>query len=110
MTFFKIKDKLSTNAIEMCEHFNEFFINVWPTLSENIPLQDSGASDFIEKLEHTLYLFPIDIQEMETIIKNLNNSSAGWDDVSLMDKLISALKEGRFVLGLFFISRKHSIP
>ena len=79
---FKIKDKLSTNAIEMCEHFNEFFINVGPTLSKNIPLQDSGASDFIERLEHTLYLFPTDIQEMETIIKNLNNSSAGWDDIS----------------------------
>ena len=47
---FKIKNKLSTNAIEICEHFNEFFINVGPTLSKNIPLQDSGSSDFIERL------------------------------------------------------------
>ena len=79
---FKTKDKLSTNAIEICEHFNEFFINVGPTLSKNIPLQDSGASDLIERLEHTLHIFPTDIQEMETIIKNLNNSSHGWDDIS----------------------------
>ena len=79
---FWIKDKLSTNAIEIYEHFNEFFINVGPTLSKNIPLQDFSASDFIERLEHTLYLFPSDIQEMETIIKNSNNSSAGWDDIS----------------------------
>ena len=79
---FKIKDTLSTNAIEICAHFNKFSINVGPTLSKNIPLQDSGASNFIERLEHTLYLFPTNIQEMETIIKNLNNSSAGWDDIS----------------------------
>ena len=79
---FKIKDKLSTNAIEICGHFNEFCITVGPTLSKNIPQQDSGASDFIERLEHALYLFPSDIQETETIIKNLNNSSAGWDDIS----------------------------
>ena len=79
---FKIKDTLSTNAIEICAHFNIFSINVGPTLSKNIPLQDSGASNFMERLEHTLYLFPTNIQEMETIIKNLNNSSAGWDDIS----------------------------
>ena len=29
---FRIKDKLSTYAIDLCEHFNEFFINVGPTL------------------------------------------------------------------------------
>ena len=79
---FKIKDKLSTNAIEICEHFNEFFINVGPTLSKNISLQDSGAYDLIERLEHTLYLFPTDIQELGTMIKNLNNSSARWNDIS----------------------------
>ena len=55
---FKIKDRLSTNAIEICEHFHEFLINVGPTLSKNIPLQDFSASDLIERLEHTLYLFP----------------------------------------------------
>ena len=49
-TFFKIKDKLSTTAIESCEHFNDFFINVGPTPSKNIPLLDSGASAFIESL------------------------------------------------------------
>ena len=79
---FKIKYKLSTNAVEICEHFNEFFINVGPTLSKNIPPQDCNASDFIERLDHTLYLFPTDAQELETIIKCLNNSSAGWDDIS----------------------------
>ena len=79
---FRIKDKLSTNAVEICEHFNEFFINVGPALSKNIPPQDCNASDFIERLDHTLYLFPTDAQELETIIKCLNNSSAGWDDIS----------------------------
>ena len=67
---FRIKDILSTNAVEICEHFNEFFINVGPTLSKNIPPQDCSASDFI------------DAQELETIIKCLNNSSAGWDGIS----------------------------
>ena len=33
-----MKYKLSTDAIEICENFNEFFINVGPTLSKNIPL------------------------------------------------------------------------
>ena len=79
---FRIKDKLSTNAVEICEHFNELFINVGPTLSKNNPQQDCNASDFIERLDHTLYLFPTDAQELETIIKCLNNSSAGWDDIS----------------------------
>ena len=82
---FRIKDKLSTNAVEICKHFNEFFINVGPTLSKNIPPQDCNASDFIERLDHALYLFPTDAQELETIIKCLNNSSAGWDDISPSD-------------------------
>ena len=46
----KIKDKLSVNAIEIFEYFIEFFINVGPSLSKNIPLQESDASDFIERL------------------------------------------------------------
>ena len=62
---FKIEDKFSTNAIEMCEHFDKLFLNVLPTLTRNIPLQDSDASDFIERLEHTLY-FATDIQIIES--------------------------------------------
>ena len=79
---FRIKYKLSTNAIEICLHFNEFFINVGPTLSENILPKDSNASDFIERLCHALYPFPSDAQELQTIVKCLNNSSAGWDKIS----------------------------
>ena len=65
---FRIKDKLSTNVVEICEHFSELFINVGPTLSKTIPQQDCNATDFIERLDHALYLFPTDAQELETII------------------------------------------
>ena len=54
----------------MCEDFNEFFINVGPTLNKNIHPQATNASDFIERLKFTLYF---DI--------HINNSSAGWDDI-----------------------------
>ena len=53
----------------MCEDFNEFSSNIGPTLNKNIHLQASNASDFIERLEYTLY-FDISI-----------NNSSGWDDI-----------------------------
>ena len=60
---FRIKDKLSTNALQICEHFNVLLTNVGPTLSKNIPPpQDCNASDFIERLGHTLDLFHTDAQ------------------------------------------------
>ena len=48
---------------------------VGPTLSKNIAPQDCNASDFIKRLDHTLCLFPDDAQEIEPIIRCLNNSS-----------------------------------
>ena len=50
---FRIEEKLSTNTVEIGEHFNKLSFNVGPTLSKNIPQQDCNASDFIERLDHT---------------------------------------------------------
>ena len=82
MTHSELKTSFLLMLLKYVNISMDFFINVGPTLSKNIPPQDSNASDFIVRLDHTLYLFPTDAQELETIIKCLNNSSAGWDDIS----------------------------
>ena len=67
------------NSADIAEQFNTFFTNVGPRLKENIrhvPLPE------MNEVNHSMYLKPINIDEVREIIENLDKVSSGDDDIS----------------------------
>ena len=72
---FKFGDKIITNSPQICEKFNDFFINIGPNLSKDIPCQNKRAVDYVEKMPESIFLNPVDDNEVEAF-------SPVWDAIS----------------------------
>ena len=79
---FKFGDEIITNSQQICEKFNDFFINIGPNLNKDIPCQNKLAVDYVEKIPESIFLNPVDENEVEAMINNLKESSPGWDAIS----------------------------
>ena len=79
---FKFGDEIITNSQQICEKCNDFFINIGPNLSKDIPCQNKRAVDYVEKIPESIFLNPVDENEVEAMINNLKESSPGWDAIS----------------------------
>ena len=87
---FKIGDRITENPGEICEHFNDFFINVGPNLSKKIVSQSKDITEYMSRSLESIFLSPV---TKDDILKNLNNlkeGSPGWDGLpAKMVKLIA---------------------
>ena len=65
--------------------FNNYFINVGSSLAKNI-VSDINPLSYIQNNMHTIHVPEISENEIMSIIKTLNNSAAGHDElpVSIM--------------------------
>ena len=90
---FKFKGKLITDKYVIANNFNDFFINIGPTLSSKIK-PDSKASykDFLKnKTNHVFNFQTIDRTIVLKTINDLpNKANCGFDNLSL--KLIKSIK------------------
>ena len=59
-----------------------FFINIEPNLSKDIPCQNKRAVEYVAKIPESIFLNPVDENEVEAMINNLKESSPGWDALS----------------------------
>ena len=90
---FKFKGKLITDKYVIANNFNNFFINIGPTLSSKIK-PDSKASykDFLKN--KTNYVFNFQTIDRTSVLKTIddlpNKASCGFDNLSL--KLIKSIK------------------
>ena len=65
------------------EHFNDFFINVGPTLARKIPNVGKLPKDFLgQMVEKSLFLEPVTASEINKLIAGLKNTATGYDDIS----------------------------
>ena len=78
---FKKGDKIITDACEIAEGFNEFFTNIGPSLSKKIPFVHGNVNQYLDRVQNSIFLNPVLPSEIMKIIKNLKDSSAGWDDI-----------------------------
>ena len=80
---FYINNKCVTDKRAIANGFNKYFVNVGPSLARNI--DDVNISP-IENMKgrniQSMFIKPVFEQEVQTIIKRLKNSSAGWDAIS----------------------------
>ena len=59
-----------------------FFINVGPSLSKKIPMQNCSPDQYIKmKSVYSLYLEPVTESEMRGLINSLKSSAPGYDNI-----------------------------
>ena len=75
-------DGLPLSGKEVADNFNNFFVNVGPSLANKIPQVDKDPLSYLHnRNEHTIFLEPVTDSEVGKIIKELRSASAGWDDI-----------------------------
>ena len=76
---FKIGDNLITSDKNIiCNRFNNFFVNIGPTLAKSIPkVNESPPSYMGNRLIESIYLEPVTENEINTLIKALKDA-ATW--------------------------------
>jgi Txe/YoeB family toxin of Txe-Axe toxin-antitoxin module len=83
-TVFKQNDKLINDKDDICNSFNNFFINIGNTLEKKIPQSNRSPLDFMYgSFTNNLFLNPVNESEILLIINKMkSNSSPGWDEIT----------------------------
>ena len=81
---FKLNDgSVTTDKTIICEKFNNFFIGVGPTLANKIPQQSRTPSSYLGNSSiYPMFLVPVSIEEITSMIQGLKNSAPGHDDIT----------------------------
>ena len=81
-TRFKVDGHFTTDKQEISNGFNKFYVNVGPTLASKIPSDSRPATAYMKnRVIHSMAILPVVQEEVEKIIRNLKESSAGWDSI-----------------------------
>ena len=93
---FKIGENLITSDKELISNkFNDFFINIGPTLAKSIPCVNKSPLSYLgNRLTESIYLALVNENEIGQLIKSLKDTTAGFDDLNSMCLKISS----RFLL------------
>ena len=79
---FKFGDQIESDKQVIANRFNDYFSNIGMTLDRNIPTTNTSPLSYINKdYLHSIYLKEVDTTEVEKIVKNLKNASAGYDGI-----------------------------
>ena len=83
-TKFKLNDgTITENKQVISDRFNDFFVNVGPTLAKAIPQVKNNPVSFMgNKIEQSIFLEPVAQNEINQIIIALNDNAPGYDDIS----------------------------
>ena len=79
---FKCGENIIHNPVDISDKFNDFFINVGPTLSKKIPSMNTSVTKYIARSEKSIYLTPTNEEEICRIMNNFRESSPGWDAIA----------------------------
>ena len=93
-SLFKHNDKDITDPLEIAEHFNNFFVNIEPFTAAKIPRSLNDPSHYMKgNYIESFYTTPVTQEELDLIIRNLKDSSNGWDELNAQ-----VIKSARFFL------------
>ena len=81
---FIINGVQTTNGKRIANGFNDFYVNIGPTLASKIGNSDIDPTVYVKSITNTstVFLEPVDKDEVIIIIKALKYSSPGWDSIS----------------------------
>ena len=82
---FVISDETITTDKELIvEKFNDYFVNIGPTLAKSIPNVNKTPSEYMtNEIIHSLFLFPVTESEINVILMSLKDSALGYDGIKL---------------------------
>ena len=79
-TEFKMADTVTTNLSEIANAFNDFFVNIGPTLADKIPDTPLSITG-LRCPPHPFMLEPITENELTAVINKLKSCAAGYDEL-----------------------------
>ena len=72
-----------SDKVKICNMFNDFFTNIGINLAKNIPNATHDPSYYLPgSFVDSMSLSPVTENEVSSLIKNLKNIAAGWDDLA----------------------------
>ena len=87
----QVDGEIITNQQTVAKEFNNFFINVGPNLSSNIPKTNKIFTDYLKQpTKNSMFLTPTNPTEIYNTINNLNSSKA----MDIYDIPVKLLKLG----------------
>ena len=79
---FKCNGSVIEDGKVIANKFNDFFINVGPTLAKNIPSTKKNPTEYItQNIETVFAVSPVSDHEIFKILGDLKDSAAGWDEL-----------------------------
>ena len=90
---FKLNDgSITDNKQVISDRFNDFFVNIGPTLAKAIPQVRNHPVSFMgDRIEQSIFLEPVTEGEINQIIISLNDNAPGYDDISAMLLKVSSM-------------------
>ena len=76
-----IEGSLTKDVQQIAKAFNNYFTEIGPNLASKIKSRVNPMSYISSSIENSMFLPHIDETEISTIIKNIKNSSSGWDNI-----------------------------
>lgn len=79
---FKINGKVTSDRKIVANGFNNFFVNIGNNLAKEIPSSLVDPTSYIkESNSYSIFLQPVDCNEVHRIISSLKRASAGYDGI-----------------------------
>ena len=80
---FYINNVCTTDKHIIADGFNSYFVNIGPTLANKIPETKQSPIDNMGTCNlNSMFIEPVIENEVQSLIRNLKHSSAGWDSIS----------------------------
>ena len=76
---FKIDEfTVITDESMVSKKFNDFFVNIGPSLASKIPYQTTSSSSYLcQEPQHSTSIYPVDLKEVDDIISSLRKCAPG---------------------------------
>ena len=80
---FVVNGKTTTDRMKIANGFNQYFVNIGPTLASNIPQNNKSSTTYMgSRVFESMVITPVVEEELCSVIKSLKDGSAGWDAIS----------------------------
>ena len=76
-----INDKILDDDLHIANAFNNYFVSVGPILAAKLTPTSLNSIDFLQNHYSSMVISQIYDLEVVNIIRSLNNSSPGWNDI-----------------------------
>ena len=77
-----INGETTTDKTKIATGFNKYFVNIGPNLASDIPQDNKSSTTYMENpILESMVITPVVEEEVQSVIKSLKDSSAGWDAI-----------------------------